>query len=155
MKINFIEKTLGSGFFTGYFPVASGTWGSAAALIIYLIPGFENPALMIGMISLFILIGVPIGDKFESVYGKDPKQCTIDEVVGTWITLIFLPKKIWWIALAFIIWRALDIIKPFPARRLEKIKGGWGIMLDDIVSGIYSFISIQLIIYFFNMFFNK
>lgn len=151
MKINFLKKFLGSGFYTGYIQFASGTWGSFAALIIYLVPGFENPALMIFMISLFILIGVPIADKFETLYGKDPKECTIDEVVGMWITLIFLPKKIWWIILAFLIWRAMDILKPFPARKLEDVKGGWGVMLDDIMAGIYSFISIQLIIYVFNM----
>ena len=151
MKINFLEKLLGSGFYTGYIRFASGTWGSLAALIIYLVPGFENPSLMIFLISLFILIGVPIGDKFEALYGKDPKECTIDEVVGMWITLLFLPKKIWWIVLAFLIWRAMDIVKPFPARKLENIKGGWGIMLDDVMAAIYSFISIQLIIYFFNI----
>ena len=151
MKINFLEKLLGSGFYTGYIRFAPGTWGSLAALIIYLIPGFENPSLLIFMISLFILIGVPIGDKFEALYGKDPKECTIDEVVGMWITLLFLPKKIWWIVLAFLIWRAMDIVKPFPARKLENIKGGWGIMLDDVMAAIYSFISIQLIIYFFNI----
>jgi len=151
VKINFVEKLLGSGFYTGYSRFASGTMGSLAGLIIYLIPGFENPSLMIFMISLFILIGVPIADKFEARYGKDPKECTIDEVVGMWITLLFLPKKIWWIVLAFLIWRAMDIIKPFPARKLEDVKGGWGVMLDDIMAGIYSFISIQLIIYFFNM----
>lgn len=130
---------------------ASGTWGSFVGLIIYLIPGFENPSVMIFMISLFILIGVPIATKFETIYGKDPKECTIDEIVGMWITLLFLPKKIWWIILAFLIWRTLDIIKPFPSRNLEKVKGGWGIMLDDIMAGIYSFISIQLIIYFLNL----
>jgi phosphatidylglycerophosphatase A len=150
VKINFLEKLLGSGFYTGYIRFASGTWGSLAALIIYLIPGFENPSLMIFMISLFILIGVPIADKFEALYGKDPKECTIDEVIGMWITLLFLPKKIWWIILAFLIWRVMDIVKPFPARKLENIKGGWGIVLDDIMAAIYSFISIQIIIYFFN-----
>ena len=150
MKINFLEKLLGSGFYSGYMKHASGTWGSFVGLIIFLIPGFENPSLMIFLISLFILIGVPIAGKFESVYGHDPKECTIDEIVGMWITLLFIPKKIWWIVLAFIIWRAMDIIKPFPARRLEKIKGGWGVMLDDIMAGIYSFILIQLIIYVFN-----
>ena len=151
MNINFLEKLLGSGFYTGYIRFASGTWGSLAALIIYIIPGFENPSLMIFIISLFILIGVPIASKFEVLYGKDPKECTIDEFVGMWITLLFLPKKIWWIVLAFIIWRAMDIIKPFPVRKLENIKGGWGVILDDIMAAIYSFILIQLIIYFFNM----
>jgi phosphatidylglycerophosphatase A len=152
VKINFLEKMLGSGFFTGYLPKVPGTWGSLAALIIYLIPGFENPSFMIFMISLFIVIGVPIGDKFEKKYGKDPKECTIDEVVGMWITLLFLPRKIWWIVTAFLIWRLMDIVKPFPARQFESIKGGWGIMLDDIMAGIYSFLSIQIIIYLFNYF---
>lgn len=150
MRINFIEKLFGSGFYTGFLPTAPGTYGSLAALIIYLLPGFENPSLMILMISLFILIGTPIADKFESLYGKDPAQFTIDEFVGMWITLLFIPKKIWWILLAFFIWRALDIVKPFPARKLESVKGGWGVMLDDIVAGIYSFISVHLIIYLFN-----
>ena len=151
MKLNFVERIIGSGFFTGYLPKISGTWGSMLALIIILIPGMENPSLMIFMISLFIVIGVPIATKFEETYGKDPKQCTVDEVVGMWISLLFVPKKIWWFLLAFIIWRVMDIVKPFPARKFESIKGGWGIMLDDIMAGIYSFISVQLIIYAFNM----
>lgn len=151
MKINFIEKLFGSGFFTGYIPFASGTFGSAAALVIYFIPGFENPSIMIFMITLFILIGVPIGDKFEAVYGKDPKECTIDEVIGMWISLLFVPKKIWWIILTFFIWRGFDIWKPFPANKLESIKGGWGILLDDVMSGIYTFIVIQLIIAAFTL----
>jgi phosphatidylglycerophosphatase A len=154
MKINLIENILGSGFFTGYMKHASGTWASFAGLIIFLIPGFENPSLMIFIISLFILIGVPIGDKFEAIYGKDPKECTIDEIIGMWITLLFLPKKIWWLALAFVIWRILDIVKPFPARMLENIKGGWGIILDDVAAGIYSFCIIQIVIYFFNIIFK-
>ena len=151
MKINFIEKLIGSGLFTGYMPAASGTFASLTALVIYLLPGIDTPSILIFLITLFIFVGVPIADKFEAKYGKDPKECTVDEFVGMWITLLFLPKKIWWLVLAFLIWRFMDIVKPFPARQLEKIKGGWGVMLDDIMAGIYSFISIQLVIYFFNM----
>lgn len=153
-KINFIEKFLGSGFYTGYISNASGTFASAAALLIYLIPGFENPAFLLLVISVFIVAGVPIATKFENIYGKDPKECTIDEVVGTWITFIFLPKKIWWILLAFLIWRAMDIFKPFPIRKLEKIKGGWGIMLDDIAAGFGSLIIVNLIIYLISLLTN-
>ncbi|MFH1194066.1 MAG: phosphatidylglycerophosphatase A [bacterium] len=148
MKLNLIEKTFGSGFFTGYIPFASGTMGSALALIIYMIPGFENPTIMLALISSFTVIGVPIATKFEAVYGKDPAYCTIDEMIGTWITLLFVPKIIWYVIPAFLIWRALDIVKPFPANKLENIKGGWGIVLDDIVSAIYSLIIIQLIVHF-------
>ncbi len=135
MKINSIEKFLGSGFYTGYSKFAGGTVASAAALAIYLIPGFENPVLLLAFISVFLILGVDIGTKFESLYGKDPKECTIDEVVGTWISLILIPKKAWMLLLAFGIWRALDIFKPFPFNRLERIKGGWGIMLDDVALG--------------------
>lgn len=142
---------IGSGLFTGYVPIASGTFASLAALVIYLVPGFDTPSILIFLITLSILVGVPIATKFETLYGKDPKQCTVDEFVGMWITLLFLPKKIWWLALAFIIWRFMDIVKPFPVKQLEKVKGGWGVMLDDIMAGVYSFIFIQLIIYFFNM----
>ena len=148
MKLNLIEKILGSGFFTGYIPFASGTFGSLAAVIIYLIPGFENPTVLLLLISLFTVIGVNLGSKFEKIYGKDPKECTIDEFVGTWISLLFLPKNLVYVLGAFLIWRVFDIIKPFPANYFEKIKGGWGIMLDDIIAGFYSFIVIQIILYF-------
>ena len=150
MKINLLERLFGSGFFSGYIPIAPGTFGSLVALAIYLIPGFENPTILLTLISLFSIMGVYTGNKFEKVYGKDPAQCTIDEMVGMWITLLFIPKYIWYILIAFIIWRILDIIKPFPANIVEKIKGGWGIMLDDIVAGIYSLILVHIIIYFIN-----
>lgn len=150
MKINAFERVVGSGFFTGYIPFASGTFGSLFALVIYLIPGFENPTILLTLISLFSIIGIYVGSKFEQVYGKDPAQCTIDEFVGMWITLLFVPKYIWYIVIAFVIWRILDIVKPFPVNILEKIKGGWGIMLDDIVAGLYSLILVHIIIYFIN-----
>ena len=148
MKLNLIEKILGSGFFTGYIPFASGTFGSLAAVIIYLIPGFENPTILLLLISIFTVVGVNLGSKFEKIYGKDPKECTIDEFVGTWISLLFLPKNLVYVLGAFLIWRVFDIIKPFPANYVEKIKGGWGIMLDDIIAGFYSFIVVQIILYF-------
>lgn len=147
MKINFFEKFIGSGFYTGYFPIASGTIGSIAAILIYLIPGFENLFIIIPAIIIFIYYGIFVGTKFESEYGKDPAQCTIDEVVGTWISIIALPKSFIIISIAFLIWRALDIIKPPPARNLERLKGGLGIMIDDVISGIYTLIIMHLVLY--------
>lgn len=147
MKINFFEKFIGSGFYTGYFPVASGTVGSLAALVIYLIPGFEQLFVIIPAIIIFMVYGIFVGTKFEVQYGKDPAECTVDEVVGTWISLIALPKTLWIIVAAFFLWRILDIIKPAPARNLEKLKGGLGIMIDDVVSGIYTLIIMHLVVY--------
>lgn len=148
MKINVIEKILGSGFFSGYIPFASGTFGSLVAILLYLIPGFENPTFMGIIILITFVAGIPIGSKFEMQYGKDPAQCTLDEVVGTWITLLFVPKEFFYILTAFLIWRLLDIIKPFPANRAEKLNGGLGIMLDDVIAGAYSLVIVHILIYF-------
>jgi phosphatidylglycerophosphatase A len=140
---------LGSGFFTGYMPIVPGTFGSLAALLIYFIPGFEKPVIIIPAIIVFMVYGIYVGNKFDKVYGKDPRQCTIDEVVGMWISLLFLPKRIIVSVIAFIVWRVFDIVKPFPARNLEKLEGGLGIMIDDVVAGFYSLIVLQVLLYIF------
>jgi len=147
LKINFFEKLLGSGFYSGYSPFISGTIGSLVAIGFFMIPGFEQLFIIIPAIIIFFIYGVFVGDKFEKQYGKDPAECTIDEFVGTWISLIALPKTIWILTVAFILWRILDIIKPPPARNLEKIKGGLGIMLDDVLSGAYTLIIMHLAVY--------
>lgn len=148
-QINWFENLIGSGIYTGYIPIASGTFGSFAALLIYLIPGFENPEVIISVTILFFVYGVFVSGKFEKKFGKDPAECTVDEFVGMWISLILLPKDIVIIAAAFFLWRILDIVKPFPASRLEDIKGGWGVMLDDVMSAVYSLIIMHLIVYIF------
>lgn len=152
MKINSFEKFIGSGFYTGYSPFISGTVGSLAALIIYLIPGFEQLFVIIPSIVIFMVYGIYVGTKFEAEYGKDPAQCTIDEIVGMWISLVGLPKTFAIVAIAFILWRILDIIKPPPARNLERLKGGLGIMIDDVISGIYTLIIMLLVVYLFGTF---
>jgi len=152
LKINYFEKFIGSGFYTGYFPVASGTVGSFAAILIYMIPGFENFFIIIPITIIFLVYGIFVGTKFEAQYGKDPAECTVDEVVGTWISLLALPKTFWIIGSAFFVWRILDIIKPPPARGLENLKGGLGIMMDDVISGFYTLIIMHLVVYLLGKF---
>jgi len=146
--INLFEKIVGSGLYTGYIPIASGTFGSIVGVLIYLIPGFENPYAIIPSIIILFVYGIYVSGKFEKQFGKDPSQCTVDEIVGTWVSFILLPKKLLVIMFAFLLWRLLDIIKPFPARNSEKINGGLGIMLDDVISGFYTVIIIHLTVYF-------
>lgn len=147
MALNKIEKFTGTGFYSGFYKKAPGTAGSLVALIIYLIPGMENPTILIGLISFFSALNIIIAPSFIKEYGNDPKQFTIDEFVGTWISLFLLPKKIWFILPAFIIWRIIDIFKPFPIRHIEKLKGAWGILLDDVFAGLVTNIIFQLIIF--------
>ncbi|NUM71216.1 MAG: phosphatidylglycerophosphatase A [Ignavibacteriaceae bacterium] len=149
-KLNFIVKLTGSGLFTGYFPVASGTVASFAAICMYaFIPGFTNLYFFIPLILVTIAAGIYTGNKFEEVYGKDPSECTIDEFAGQWISLIGVPVQPELLAINFIIWRVLDIIKPYPANRLEKLDGGKGIMADDIMSGVYTLVIMQILLNFF------
>jgi phosphatidylglycerophosphatase A len=151
-QINLFEKIIGSGFFTGYIPVTSGTFGSLIAIFIYWIPGFEQLQIILPAIAIIFIYGVYVSSKFEKVYGKDPSECTVDEVVGAWIALIAVPKTILLTLTSFFIWRTLDIIKPFPARDSEKLPGGWGIMIDDVISGFYSLIIVHLIVYTFGVY---
>ena len=112
-------KLFASGLFTGYVPVASGTVGSLFAVGFYFIPGFENPLVFTVIILTTFLIGIKTAGIMEQRYGHDPAEVTIDEVVGMWISLFLLPKKILVALAAFFIFRFFDIIKPFPARKFD------------------------------------
>lgn len=145
MKINSFEKFIGTGFYSGYSPFAPGTAGSAVAYLIYLIPGFASYYILLPSIVISLFYGAYIGSKFENRYGKDPSIFTLDEFAGSWIALLFIPDKYFMIIASFFLWRLLDILKPFPANRFEKITGGWGIVLDDAVSGVYALIVMFII----------
>jgi phosphatidylglycerophosphatase A len=141
-------KIFASGLYSGYFPVASGTAGSFVALLLYyFIPQFsDSHLLLLAMVVTFVL-GIPASEMMEKYYGHDPSEVTIDEVVGMWITLFFLPKNILIVGSAFLIFRVFDILKPYPANRFDTMHGGFGIMMDDVVSGVYSNLVLQVLFY--------
>jgi phosphatidylglycerophosphatase A len=137
-------------FYVGYFPFASGTVASFIAIVIYwLIPGFERIEVLILIVILFSLLGIWSCTIAEKEYGYDPPQAVVDEVVGMWISLLFLPKTLILSALSFFLFRLFDIIKPYPVNSSQKFKGGYGIMMDDIVAGIYTIAVNQLIIFIY------
>jgi phosphatidylglycerophosphatase A len=144
-----IHKVLGSGMLTGYLKGPTGTYGSLVALFIYLIPGVSSLIILIPLIIITTIYGIWVSGKFEDRYGTDPKEATIDEFVGMWISLILVPVSWGYLIVAFLIWRVLDIVKPFPARNFEKLKGGLGVMADDIMSGIYTFLIMRIILILF------
>jgi phosphatidylglycerophosphatase A len=82
--------------------------------------------------------------KLGSDKGNDPGIIVIDEIIGMLIALLFIPKTTFFLITAFILFRIFDIAKPYPARTMEKLHGGWGIVLDDVVAGIYANIVIQI-----------
>lgn len=94
-----------------------------------------------------------VADKFEKVYGHDPAQCTIDEVIGMWITLISVPKAATNLLIAFFVWRIYDIVKPYPASFFDKMNGGIGIIMDDVAAAFYALLTTHVIIFLLNRLF--
>ncbi|HEY6951534.1 MAG TPA: phosphatidylglycerophosphatase A [Bacteroidota bacterium] len=142
---SFFTKAFASGLFSGYSPVASGTVGSLVGLAIYFIPGFEQPYCIMPVSVIVFLAGIKAADIMELRYGHDPAEVTVDEVLGMWFSLFLLPKSIIVAGAGFFIFRVLDILKPFPAKRFDEIKGGFGIMMDDIVVAFYTNLILQVV----------
>jgi phosphatidylglycerophosphatase A len=135
---------IATGFGSGYSPYIPGTAGSLVGLLLYIIlPVHSMYWLAISVTTFFI--GVQVSTSVEKEEGKDPKVVVIDEIVGQWLALLFLPRMITVYLAAFILFRLLDIVKPYPANRFEQLKGGTGIMLDDIVAGLYANIVLQIV----------
>jgi phosphatidylglycerophosphatase A len=146
-KANFLDQLVSTGLGTGLSPVAPGTVGSLLALLIYFLPGFEKPYFIIPAIIVFFAWGTHAAGRMEKSYGHDPSRVVIDEIVAMWISVLFLPKRLLLAVMAFLIFRILDIFKPFPANYFDKRDGGVFIMLDDVVCGVYT--SLLLHIYIF------
>lgn len=166
-KVPFLSRFIATGFFSGYAPWASGTFGTVVGIIIYLIPGVEkNPVVLGSLIVIGFFVGVYTSNQVVQVEGHrltrsaelakglfqkgehktpDPSIVVIDEIVGIWITLLFLPKTWLAILIAFFAFRGFDIVKLPPARQLEKIPNGWGIMLDDVIAGVYAWMATEIV----------
>jgi phosphatidylglycerophosphatase A len=125
--------------YVGYAPIAPGTFGSAAGVVLfYLLRWRGTSAVELGAIVLLFVIGVWSATISERALGlTDPGPVVIDEVVGMLLTLALLPLNGFGVFVGFLVFRIFDIIKPWPAGRLEALHGGLGIMADDAMAGIY------------------
>ena len=138
---------LATAAYTGYFPIAPGTVGSAVGLAVYALVWWSgSPLVEISVILLLFAAGVWAGTAAERYFGGiDPGPIVLDEVVGMLITLAFIPVG-WTGAVAgFVLFRLFDVIKPFPAGRLEKLHGGLGVMADDAMAAVYANVSLRLL----------
>jgi phosphatidylglycerophosphatase A len=135
--------------YCGYFPFAPGTVGSAAGLAVYLLVWWaQSRVVEAALILAVFVVGAWAGTYAERYFGGiDPGPVVIDEVLGMLITLAFIPVG-WSGALAgFFLFRVLDVFKPYPANRLERLHGGLGVMADDAMSAIYANISLRVLIW--------
>lgn len=135
--------------YCGYFPIAPGTVGSVAGLVVYLLVWWTgSPLVEVGLIAAIFAAGTWAATHAERFFGGiDPGPVVIDEVLGMLITLAFIPVG-WPAALTgFFLFRVFDVIKPYPANRLEKFHGGFGIMADDAMAGVYANLALRLLIW--------
>jgi phosphatidylglycerophosphatase A len=162
--MKFLAKLFLSGFGTGYLPIAPGTWGSAAVLGIYLLAGglWPDQTILLAIMAVIAILSsiacVAFGRLGEVVWNKkDPSQCVADEWAGQAVAMFWLPMlpRMGYLGLAivagasFVAFRVFDIFKPPPARQLEKLPRGWGVLLDDIAAGIYTNLVVQVAVLIF------
>lgn len=135
--------------YSGYVPFAPGTVGSAVGLIVYLLVWWaQSPVVELALILGLFGAGVWAGTTAERYFGGvDPGPIVLDEVVGMLITLAFIPVGLSGALAGFVLFRIFDVIKPFPANRLEALHGGLGVMADDAMAAVYANISLRLVMW--------
>ncbi len=153
--MNFIYKLLVTALGSGYSPIAPGTAGAiVGSIALWLFEKYSiistttTPFLFIGLILITTILGIIATNRLEKEWGKDPSKVVIDEVIGMWITMMFVQFTWLNVLIGFILFRFFDIAKPLGIRKLENLDGGIGVMADDMLAGVYANIVLQLIIYF-------
>lgn len=154
-KFPLFHKLIATSFGAGFSPVAPGTMGALVAILVWYILSLcmaysTLQWTLAGLIVVFTIIGVWSATVSERYWGEDPSKVVIDETVGEWIALLAVPAGQHWayIVAAFVLFRFFDIFKPLGVRSMENLKGGYGIMADDILSGVYAAVVMLLVDYF-------
>lgn len=144
-RIKTILKLIATWFYVGKIPKAPGTWATMATLPLAWVLNMAGPIVYMAFIFLILIVGVIAADYYEKATTiADNSEIVIDEVVGFLITMLWLPATWQAYGLGFILFRFLDILKPFPIGYLDKrVKGGIGIIVDDLVAGIIANIILQ------------
>ena len=133
-----ISKLVATVFFIGYFPLASGTVASLAALIIYFFVG-GNTILYFTLTAISLMLGFWSSRGAEERFGeRDPHAIVIDEFSGMLLVFLFIPFSLKFLIAGFLLFRFFDILKPWPIRKLENLPAGWGILCDDLLAGVYA-----------------
>jgi len=129
---------LATGFGAGYLPKAPGTWGSLWGILVALL--INNMPMAVSIFMMWLLAFVAVWSSNLAIghfNQQDPSQVVIDEVAGMALTLLWIPMNVFSAVIGFFLFRALDILKPFPVRQIERhFKGGTGIVMDDLAAGL-------------------
>lgn len=152
-----VPKLLATSFGAGFLPVAPGTWGALVAIVLWLpLYLWASPAVIfwitLGATVIYTIAGTWASTESEKYWGKDPVAACADETVGQWLSLLPLSGGVasvpWWeILLSLALFRFFDIFKPLGIRKMENLPGGYGMMADDLLAGIYSVVILMALNY--------
>lgn len=144
-----LVKIITSFFYLGHSPFMPGTLGSFAGLLIYFVVKDKFILYAFSLLFLFIL-GVIFSAEAERIYKrKDAQMIVIDEACGMMLSMFLIPYNVWLMISGFILFRIFDILKPPPARTIEKFSGAFGVMFDDIIAAIYTNLILRIVILIF------
>jgi phosphatidylglycerophosphatase A len=146
-----IAVIIGTTLGTGFFPIAPGTVGSFVAVLVLFFAPVMSLSLFVAAILVTLAAGVWAAGRCEKLWGKDPGRVNWDEVAGQMITLLLVPKTLLFYTAGFFLFRFFDILKPSPVRDAEKLPGGWGIMMDDVLAGVYAALCLHIARYVLSM----
>ena len=140
-----IIKLISTGFYLGYSPIASGTVGSLLGVLIYLVFR-EFIYVYIAVTVLLFILGFLVSQKAEEIFDeKDSGKIVIDEIASMCLVYIFIKPTWFMLGFGFLLFRVFDVMKPYPAKRLEKLSGSKGIMLDDVVAACYAILGVVIL----------
>jgi phosphatidylglycerophosphatase A len=138
---------IATGLGAGYSPLVPGSAGSLVGLLLFWpMRGWPFAWQAAACASLFVVGAVAAGRVAKRAGLEDPGSVVVDEIVGMWITLLLVPITSWTVIGGFLLFRALDVVKPYPARDLEDLHGGVGIMADDVAAGVYANLVLQVLV---------
>ena len=147
-----VHKLVSTSLGIGYIGKGGGTVAAVATCLCLYALSLAGGDQLVGWLPaatlLLTVLGVWSANEVEPHWGKDDKKVVIDEVAGMMISLLFIPVTLSSLAVALVLFRFFDIVKPLYIRRLEKVRGGLGVMLDDVVAGVYANIVLQILFYF-------
>ena len=150
-----LPKIIVTVFGLGYIPFAPGTFGALGGVLISAIlysfglSFYTFQFVHIGLIMLAYIAGVAACNIVSKEWGDDPSKVVIDETLGFWISILFLPIEWYTFILAFILFRFFDILKPLGIKNIDRYHGSHAVMLDDVLAGIYTNLVLQLVFYFY------
>ena len=142
----------------GLLPIAPGTWGSIVGSILLVLTSlyvdihFSSSPIFIAIIVGVFFLGVYASRAVEAEWGEDPSRTVIDEVIGVWVTMVFIPYTWYYTLIGLVLFRVFDIWKPLLIRKMEYAGSGWGVMLDDVLAGVYANVVLNIIVICFKLY---